>query len=225
MNFFKTKEEKTKDFLVIGAGRFGSSVAKSLHQLGKNVLLVDKDEDKLQGLAGEVTHTIITEITDERSLKSLELNSFDVAIVAIGKDLNNSILVTLLLKEAGIKTVICKAVTEIQAKTLYKLGASSVIFPERDTGIRVANNLASNNILDSIDIDPKYSLLETRIPESWIGKTIIDLDIRNKYDLNVLAIKTGESMDVTIDPNRDLLEGDILILLGERTKLNKLFIK
>lgn len=225
MNFFKTKEEKTKDFLVIGAGRFGSSVAKSLHQLGKNVLLVDKDEDKLQDLAGEVTHTIITEITDERSLKSLELNSFDVAIVAIGKDLNNSILVTLLLKEAGIKTVICKAVTEIQAKTLYKLGASSVIFPERDTGIRVANNLASNNILDSIDIDPKYSLLETRIPESWIGKTIIDLDIRNKYDLNVLAIKTGESMDVTIDPNRDLLEGDILILLGERTKLNKLFIK
>lgn len=225
MIFFKTKEEKTKDFLVIGAGRFGSSVAKSLHQLGKNVLLVDKDEDKLQDLAGEVTHTIITEITDERSLKSLELNSFDVAIVAIGKDLNNSILVTLLLKEAGIKTVICKAVTEIQAKTLYKLGASSVIFPERDTGIRVANNLASNNILDSIDIDPKYSLLETRIPESWIGKTIIDLDIRNKYDLNVLAIKTGESMDVTIDPNRDLLEGDILILLGERTKLNKLFIK
>ena len=225
MIFFKTKEEKTKDFLVIGAGRFGSSVAKSLHQLGKNVLLVDKDEDKLQDLAGEVTHTIITEITDERSLKSLELNSFDVAIVAIGKDLNNSILVTLLLKEAGIKTVICKAVTEIQAKTLYKLGASSVIFPERDTGIRVANNLASNTILDSIDIDPKYSLLETRIPESWIGKTIIDLDIRNKYDLNVLAIKTGESMDVTIDPNRDLLEGDILILLGERTKLNKLFIK
>lgn len=225
MNFFKTKEEKTKDFLIIGAGRFGSSVAKSLHQLGKNVLLVDKDEDKLQDLAGEVTHTIITEVSDEKSLKSLEVKTFDVAIVAIGSDLNNSILVTLLLKEAGIPTIICKAVTEIQAKTLYKLGASSVIFPERDTGIRVANNLASNSILNSIDIDPKYSLFETKIPESWVNKTIIELDIRNKYDLNVLAIKRGETMDVTIDPNKTLLEEDILILLGERAKLNKLFIK
>ena len=226
MHLFKSKDHiqnkvytQNTDFLVIGAGRFGSAVAKTLHQLEKEVLLMDKNEERLQTISDEVTHTVIADAMDEKSLKALEAENFDVAIVAIGSDLNASILITLLLKEIGVKTIICKAVTELQAKTLYKLGASSVIFPERDTGVRVAHNLVSTTILDSIDIDPKFSLIETIVPKPWIDQSIIELDIRNKYNLNLLAIKRNDNVDVTPNPDQILKEGDIIILLGERDTL------
>lgn len=222
MLFTNSKEDKSKDFLVIGAGRFGSSIAKTLSEIGKEVLLLDLNSDKLQSLKDEVTHTVIADATDENCLKVLEVNSFDAAIVAIGSNLTASILITLQLKEMGVKKVICKAVTELQAKILYKLGASQVIFPERDTGIRVAHNLVSANLIDIIEIDPKYSLFETRVPDKWINKSIIDIDMRNKYGLNLLAIKKDDNVDVTPMPTQILNEGDLMILLGEKSSLKKI---
>lgn len=223
MSFFNKISNKNikedQEFLVIGAGRFGSSVAKTLHSLGYQVLLVDKNPNKLNNIDEEVTQTIIADATDEKALTSIDVRNFDVAIVAIGNDLNSSILTTLMLKEHGAKKVICKAVTEIQARTLYKLGADNVIFPERDTGIRVAQNLVTKNILDRLDLDPNISIFEITTPSNWIGKSLIDLNLREQFNINVLAIKRNESIDITPKGDSILESDDILLLIGQKSIL------
>lgn len=213
---------QNKDVLVIGAGRFGSSIAKTIHKLGGYVLLIDISESKLRKLDGQIGQTIVADATDENVLKSIEVENFDVAVVAIGRNLNSSILTTVTLKELGVKNIICKAVTETQAKTLYKLGADKVVFPERDTGVRVAYNLLSRNILDSVDLGPDYSVIELTTLEQWHGKSIVELGFRNAFNLNVLAIKKGEELEITPNSHRKLDKNDILLILGKKDDLQKL---
>lgn len=224
--FIKNKIDNTdfqnKDILIIGAGRFGKSVAKTIHELGGYALLVDINEDKLKEVHNEVGQTIIADATDENILKSIEAENFDTAVVAIGGNLNASILTTLSLKEVGVKNVICKAVTEAQAKTLYKLGADKVIFPERDTGVRVAFNLFSRNVLESLDLGPNYSVLELTTPQSWVGKSISELNIRSFYNLNILAIKLGDGLEINPDSQKVLSQDDILLVLGKKDELKNL---
>lgn len=222
MFYSKNKEIKNKDFLVIGAGRFGTSVAKTLTSLNKDVLLVDKDSKKLQEIKDDVTHTIITDATDESCLKSLDVSSFDTVIVGIGRNLNTSILVTLLLKEMGAKQIICKAISDLQAKTLYKLGATKVIFPERDTGARIANSLVSKNAFDSMDIDSTYSLFEITAPNKWVGKEIYDLKLEEKHKARLVAIKSNNTQTIDLPNNQKIQEGDLLILLSEKSKIQEI---
>jgi len=148
MKEFLNRGVLMNSFVVIGMGRFGQSVAKTLYQLGKDVLVIDQDEEVIQEISEEVTHAVVGNATDEHVLKSLGIRNFDVAVVAIGVDIQSSILVTVLLKELGVKYVVAKAQTELHAKVLNKVGADKVIFPERDMGIRVARNLVSTNIPD-----------------------------------------------------------------------------
>ncbi|MFQ9289013.1 MAG: potassium channel family protein [Intestinibacter bartlettii] len=193
--FFNSKS-KDKQYLVIGCGRFGSSVAKKMCQLGNEVMVIDKDEDSINNIAELVTHTAIVDVTEERDLKSIGLGNFDVVIVAISSDIRASIMATVMAKEMGVPKVVCKAKDELQAKVLYKIGADKVVFPERDMGIRLAYNLASENILDQINLDPEYSIMEIVTPQNWVGKTIIELNLRAKYDITVLAVKTQSGLKV-----------------------------
>lgn len=221
MIFSNNKDIKNKDFLVIGAGRFGCSVAKTLTSLDKDVLLVDKDAKKLQDTKDDVTHTIIMDATDESCLNSLDISSFDTVVVAIGRNLNASILITLLLKEMGAKQIICKAISDLQARTLYKLGATKVVFPERDTGARIANSLVSKNTFDSLDVDSKYSLFEIIAPEKWVGKKISDLKLEDKYKAHLLAVKCEESQMINLSRDNVINKGDLLILLSEKDKIKE----
>ena len=182
--FFNSKS-KDKQYLVIGCGRFGSSVAKKMCQLGNEVMVIDKDEDSINNIAELVTHTAIVDVTEERDLKSIGLGNFDVVIVAISSDIRASIMATVMAKEMGVPKVVCKAKDELQAKVLYKIGADKVVFPERDMGIRLAYNLASENILDQINLDPEYSIMEIVTPTNWVGKTIIESKEQN---LRILKI-------------------------------------
>ncbi|MDB0438820.1 potassium channel family protein [Clostridioides difficile] len=208
-----------KQYIVIGCGRFGSSVASTMHLLGHQVMAIDKNEDSVQGISDKVTHSLIVDVTEEQALRSLGLGNFDVAVVAIGSDIRASIMATLIAKEMGVELIICKAKDELQAKVLYKIGADRVVFPERDMGVRVAHNLVSDNILDHIELDPEYSIVEIVTPNSWVGKTLVELELRARYEITVLAIKTGKDINVTPSPDEELTSGSILVIIGQNTSI------
>lgn len=213
-----------KQFVVIGLGRFGYSIAKTLHSLDYDVLAIDRSEDIVQQISDEVTHAVQLDATDENALKSLGVRNFDVAIVAIGEDIQASIMVTLLLKELGVKYIIAKAQNEKHQKVLEKIGADRVILPEKEMGIRIANNLSTTNILDYIELSPDYSIMEVKALKEWENKTLKELRLRSTYGINIVAIKRGE--DVRISPLAEdiIMEDDIIITIGTQKTFNKLKI-
>ncbi len=214
-----------KQFVVIGIGRFGNALAVRLFQLGHEVLALDINEEAIQSISNLVTHAITADATDENVLRSLGVRNFDVGVVAIGEDIQASIIVTLMLKDMGLKYIIAKAQNEVHARILKKLGADRVVFPERDMGIRVAHNLIATNILDIIELSPEYSLLEFEAFSTWIGKSLGSLNLRAKYGINVLAIKNSNNNgSINVSPTaQDIVDkGDVLVVIGSNEDLLKL---
>lgn len=211
-----------KQYAVIGLGRFGTSVARTLYESGNDVLAIDKDAEAVQEISDYVTHSVVIDATDESALANLGIRNFDVAVVAIGGNIQSSILATLLIKEAGVKYIVAKGNNELHAKVLYKTGADKVILPERDMGVRVAHNIVSSNILDYIELASDYSIMEIEALEKWVGKTLKELDIRKKYGINIIAIKTKEEINVSPSPDLKIAEKDILIAIGKDKNLEKL---
>ncbi|MBE6069232.1 MAG: TrkA family potassium uptake protein [Clostridium lundense] len=211
-----------KQFVVIGLGRFGTSVAKTLYSLGNDVLAIDVDEETVQNISDSVTHSVQADATDENTLRSLGIRNFDVAVVTIGSDLQSSVMVTLLLKELGVDLIIAKANSEIHAKVLYKIGADRVVLPERDMGVRVAHNLVSSNILDYIELSPDYSIAEIANPKSWQGKTLQELNLRANFGINIVAVKKDNDINVSPMADDKLEAGDVIVAIGCADELNKL---
>ena len=178
-----------KQFVVIGLGRFGSSIATTLYSLGNDVLVIDKNEDLIQDIASQVTHAVQADATDENALRALGIRNFDVAIISIGGDIQSSVMATLILRELGVKYIIAKGNGELHAKVLYKIGADRVVLPEKDMGVRVAHNIISSSILDYIELSSDYSIMEVKAFEDWVGKDLKILNLRKKYGINVIAIK------------------------------------
>lgn len=219
----ETKGRNTgKQYLVIGCGRFGSALALKMSEFGNSVMVVDQDEDAIEHIADKVTHTAILDVTDEYDLNSIGIGNFDVVIVAMSSDMRASIMATIMAKEKGAGYVVCKAKDELQAKVLRKIGADKVVFPERDMGERLAINLVSGNILDQLNLDPEYSILEIVPPEEWCDKTILELDLRAKLDITILAIKTTAGVTVMPSPKHKIQAGNILIVIGKVDNLNKI---
>ena len=211
-----------RQFIVIGLGRFGTSVAETLYSLGNDVLAVDSDEDVVQNISDKVTHAVQVDANDENSLRALGIRNFDCAVISIGTNIQSSILATLLVKELGVKYVITKATNALHAKVLYKIGANRVVFPERDMGVRVAHNLVSSNILDYIELSPDYSIAEVISPEEWHNRTLRELNIRAQYGINVMAIKRNNDIDVSPSADNIIEPGDIIVAIGSIEELNKL---
>lgn len=211
-------------YVVIGMGRFGSSVATALSNLGFEVLAIDSDEQKIQEIANIVTHAVSADTTDEEALRALGVRNFDVVVVAIGADIQASILTTLILKELGVPRLIVKAQNELHGKVLSKIGADKVVFPERDMGLRVAHHLISPNILDYIELSDDYSILEIKAPAQVVGKNLKQLDIRARFKCNVLAIKTGDSMNISPYAEDIIHENDTLVIVGKNEDLSNLEI-
>ncbi|WP_346866735.1 MULTISPECIES: TrkA family potassium uptake protein [unclassified Clostridium] len=209
-----------KQFIVIGLGRFGTSVAETLYALGNDVLAVDIDEEAVQNIAERVTHAVQVDANDEVSLRALGIGNFDVAIISIGSDIQANILSTLLVKEMNVKHIITKANNAMHAKVLYKIGANRVIFPERDMGIRVAHNLCSSNILDYIELSPDFSIAEIVTPKEWEGHSLKELDLRVRYSVNVVAIKRDDNIEVSPAADEVIQEGDIIVAIGGTSELN-----
>lgn len=211
-----------KSYIILGLGRFGQSFARTLTELGHDVLGVDNQEHIVQDLSDEITHVVHAEVSSEDFLKSVGVKNFDAAIVAIGSDIQSSIMTTVLLKELGARYIIAKAQNDLHAKVLYKVGADKVVFPERDMAIRAANNLVSNNIIDVIEISPDYSIVETRIPESWVEKTLGELAIRARYGLNIIAIRRDTHMNISPHADTKFHHGDMIAVMGKNPDLKNI---
>ena len=211
-----------KQFAVIGMGRFGSSVAHSLAQMGFQVLAIDTSEERIDEVVDIVTHAVIADSTDEDALKQIGIRNFDVVVVAIGEDIQSSILTTLILKDMGVKTLIVKAKNELHGKVLQKIGADKVIYPERDMGMRLAHHLISPNILEFIEISDDYSIVEIQATAQMIGLNLKQLDIRAKYRCNVMAIKTGAKMNISPYAEDMIHPEDVLVVVGKNTDLTEL---
>lgn len=211
-----------KSFAVIGAGRFGSSLARTLYELGHEVMVMDSDEEIIQSISDEVTHGVVVDVMDEFALRDLGLSNFDVVIVAIGSDTEASIMATIIAKELGAKKVIAKATTDFQGKVLSKVGADRVIYPERDMGIRVAHNLVSTNVLEFIELSPDYGIIEITALDSWIGHTLQELDLPSKHKINIIAIKNTD--EIIVAPGSDVVinKDDSLVIVASTTAIKKL---
>lgn len=211
-----------KEFVVFGLGKFGLSVAKTLADNGCQVMAVDSEQSKVEEIAEDVTYAVCTDVTDAEAIHSLGIRNFDGAIVAIGENLEASVLVTIIAKEMGIPYVLAKAQTDLQAKVLKKVGADKIIFPEKESGIRIANNLVSGNFFDAIELSSKYSMVDFDVPKEWIGKSLRELNLRATKKINIIGIKRGGEFEITPDPDAPLQEGDILVIIGRNQTLSKL---
>ncbi|MDF2616543.1 MAG: potassium transporter Trk [Sedimentibacter sp.] len=208
-----------KQILVVGCGRFGSSVAKTLSKLGHDVMVVDQNPDIIKDISEYVAHAVQMDALDEASFRTMGIRNFDVAVIAIGSDLEASIMSTLIAKEAGVPTVIAKAMSEIHGKLLMKIGADKVIYPERDMGMRVAFGLVTPNILDVIEFSPDYSIIETVALEEWEQKSLKEL---NLSDMTIIAIKTGERINIVPASDAVIKKDDIVVILGSNDNLKKI---
>ncbi|HEX3078030.1 MAG TPA: TrkA family potassium uptake protein [Lachnospiraceae bacterium] len=211
-----------KEFVVFGLGRFGKSVAMTLAESGCEVLVVDDNAEKIQEVADIVTYAVKANVTDVDTMETLGISNFDGAIVGIGENLEASVMVTILAKELGIPYILAKAQNELHAKILKKVGADMVVFPEKETGIRIAHNLLLGNFFDAVELSSTFSLMDISALNEWDGHTLLELDLRAKYKVNVIGIKKDGVLDINPEADTKVSKNDILVMIGRNEILNKL---
>ena len=212
-----------KTILIIGLGRFGRHIAMKLNELDHQVMAVDRNEERVNAVLPFVTNAQIGDSTNEEFLSSLGIRNFDSCIVAIGDNFQNSLETASLLKELGAKKVIARASTGVQEKFLLRNGADEVVYPEKQLASWTAIRCTSEHILDYIDLDGDYSIFELSIPETWGGKTILQLDIRKKYGINILGIRENGKLNMNITPDTVLRGGKSILVLGHQKAVQKCF--
>lgn len=211
-----------KSYAVFGLGRYGIAVAKELVNNGADVLAVDIDEDIVNSAVADIPFCRCADITDPEVIKQLGISNVDVVIVAMANNLEASVMSVILCKEAGVNMVIAKCADEMQGKILCKVGADKVVYPENESGVRLAKNLLSAGMVDIIDLSEDISVIEIPVKEKWVGKTLIELDLRKKYAINIIAIRNGEDILVNVDPNVQLSKEMQLVVIINKTNINKL---
>lgn len=210
-----------KEFAVIGLGRFGGSICQALSDDGLEVMAIDLDEDKVNAYANIASHAVVGDTTDETVLKSLGIRNFDHVIVAIGDNIQASILTTIILKELGVKDITVKATNDYHEKVLSKIGADRIVHPERDMGKRIAHKIVSNNVLDYLELSDEHSIVEISANEKIHGHSIIELDVRARYGVNIVAIKRNKEIIVSPQANEKIQKHDVLIVIGADSDINR----
>lgn len=212
---------KQSQFIIIGLGRFGSSIGSELIQLGHEVLGVDRDEEKVQELSNVLTHVVVADATEEEVLRSIGARNFDVGVVAIGDDIQASILATILLKDLGVKKVVAKAVSDLHGRVLERMGVDRVIYPERDMGVRVAHQLVSPNLLDYIELSKQYTIAELAVPQCLSGKSLDDVNPRGRFGCSIVAINKPKGIIIAPVAKDVLIEKDIMVVIGTNQQIEQ----
>ena len=211
-----------KSYIIIGLGRFGSEMAVKLYECGEDVLAVDQDEVLVDKIADRVTRAVAADAKDLDVLKKLGAGNFDRAVVAVGSDLAASALITMNLKSLGVPYILCKAHDDTYRAILEKLGANRVIIPEREMADKLSLGLTSAGIMEYIEISDEYGIVEMTPPEAWIGKSIRALELRKKYNANVIALRQGDTLCIPPDIDAELDENTTLVMLGSYELINSL---
>ena len=211
-----------KQFLVVGLGRFGLSVATSLYENGNEVMAVDIDGAVVEDVQDRVTHAVQADMTDPEAIRAIDAGSFDVAVVTIGSDLKASALATMLLKESGVHTVVCKAHDDTHGRLLQRLGADKIVYPERDMGRRLAHSLVLGNILDAIDVSSEVSLVEIKPLKGWVGQALRELNLPRRYGLQVVAIRDTDGLNASIRAETVIRKEDVLLVICPSDALARL---
>ena len=217
-----SKNTKQKQYIVVGLGRFGRAIAETLCQDGAEVLGVDCKMDMVERMRDELTQTIQMDAMDREALETLGVQDFDIVFVTMGSDIRASGTIVLLLKELGARRVIAKAHDEFHGRMLEKLGADQVLFPERDMGRRVAHSLISGNVIEYMELSTRYSMAEIRPKPEWIGKTLKELAMRSRMDINVVAIRSGDAVNAMPQPETRISEGDVMLVVINENALKKM---
>ena len=212
-----------KNILLIGLGRFGRHIALQLNKLGHEVMAVDSNEERVNEILPIVTNALIGDSTNTEFLKSLGIGNFDVCIVTIGGNFQNSLETTSLLKELGAKLVVSRAERDVQEKFLLRNGADEVIYPEKQVANWAAIRYTADHVRDYIEVDEAHAIFEVEVPESWIGKTVGELDIRRKYSINIMATKENGKINMAVSPDTVLTDNITLLVLGAYKELQKCF--
>ena len=209
-----------KSYVVIGLGRFGREAACRLCEFGCEVLAMDVRSDVVQSVGNFVTQAVVGDARDKEVLRALGAKNFECAIVAIGANLADSVLATMNLKELGVPKIVCKAHNETHRQVLQKLGADQVVIPEKENAARLAKNLVSPNVLEYIELSEEYGIIEVPAPQSWVGKTLIELNVRAKLGVNIIAIRHDGQINVSPGANYRIAAGDVMVILGDTAALH-----
>ncbi|MBP3338479.1 MAG: TrkA family potassium uptake protein [Lachnospiraceae bacterium] len=212
-----------KSILLIGLGRFGRHIAEKLYELKHQVMAIDSDEGRVEAVLPFVTNVQIGDSTNEEFLASLGIRNFDVCIVAIGDNFQNSLETTSLLKELGAKMVVARASRDVHAKFLLRNGADEIVYPEHQLATWTAIRYSSDHIFDYIELDDDYAIFEVYIPKHWNGKTILELDLRRKHNINIMAIKHNDKLNLNLKPDTKLSSDDTMLVLGHHKEIQKCF--
>lgn len=213
-----------KNYLVIGLGKFGKSIAKTLYNNGNIVLGIDTDSESVQKALddGIVEDAITLDATDENALQNIAKDSFDAAFVCIGTNIQDSILVTLMLKEMNIKNIICKAETKVQGKVLAKVGATQIVYPEELMGEKIAYSIMRPTVIEHFKFSDEYSIVEIKVPKFFVDKSLIELNLRHKYKINIIAIKSDGEFDMTPSPTYKFKNADTIVIMGKTESIGAL---
>ena len=211
-----------KSYAVFGLGRYGLAIAKELVKNGADVLAVDVDENIVNAAIADIPFCKCADITDPEVLRQLGVANIDVVIIAMATNLEANVMAVMLCKEMGVKTVISKCADNMQSKILLKVGADKTVIPERESGVRLAKNILSSGFVDVVELSADVSLLELEIKKEWLGKNLIELNLRKKYGINVIAIKQGDKVTIDLDPTLPLNTDMKLVIIARTSKLEKL---
>lgn len=211
-----------KSYAVFGLGRYGLAVARELVAGGAEVLAIDQSESIVNSLAAEIPLCKCADVTDPDVLRQLDIGSFDTVIIAMAGSLEATVMATMLCKELGVKTVIVKCANEMHQKILSRVGADQVVFPETESGVRMAKNLLSAGFVDLLEISRDVSMVEVSVQPEWVGKSLLELNLRRKYGINIVAIREGGRVSVTIDPEKPLSKEARLLVIGNTARMGKL---
>ncbi|MDO5718398.1 MAG: TrkA family potassium uptake protein [Tissierellia bacterium] len=211
-----------RQIAVIGCGQFGSSVALTLSQLGHDVLVIDNNEELIDGIVDKVSHAVVADVTVDGTLRDLGIGNFDIVVIGMSTSFQASIIATIAAKDLGVPLVVAKVRDALHGRVLKKIGADKIVIPEKDMGIRLAHNLTSRNTIDFIELSDEYSIIELEVPKKWVGMSILDLRIRERFGVSIVAVKETDG-HININPRPEIVleDGNTVIVIGQEEEIIK----